>query len=209
MNIEEVLELLEINSPDVFEYFEHMAELLECPEEISHEVFHTILKEVEPEILEDLIDSYFEDVLKAIPDDATELYTLVSTIQQQLLNLVSEASDQDQKRQLIDELYRFRTWYAFDSVVICKNKTDGLTINTTVLEALTLHRLEKLGEQAYEYDFSESIDYPLDELSFKFSYSIEDDLFDEDDDDEDDDLANNLIDKEFPVIDGEFSDEDY
>ena len=55
MNIEEVLELLEINSPDEFEYFEHIAELLECPEDISYEIFHAILKEVEVEILEDLL----------------------------------------------------------------------------------------------------------------------------------------------------------
>jgi hypothetical protein len=204
MNIEEVLELLEINSPDEFEYFEHIAELLECPEDISYEIFHAILKEVEVEILEDLLDSYFEDVLKGIPDDATDFFTLMSTIQQHLLSLVSEADDQDQKRQFIDELNRFRTWFTFDSIVICKNKTDGLTINTTALEAITLHRLEKLGEQAYEYDFSESIDYPLEELSIKFSYAVEKDEIDED---EDDDLAGKLIDKDFPVIDGEFSDD--
>jgi hypothetical protein len=204
MNIEEVLELLEINSPDEFEYFEHIAELLECPEDISYEIFHAILKEVEVEILEDLLDSYFEDVLKGIPDDATDFFTLMSTIQQHLLSLVSEADDQDQKRQFIDELYRFRTWFTFDSIVICKNKTDGLTINATALEAITLHRLEKLGEQAYEYDFSESIDYPLEELSIKFSYAVEKDEIDED---EDDDLAGKLIDKDFPVIDGEFSDD--
>ena len=66
-----------------------------------------------------------------------------------------------------------------------------------------MHRLEN-WEQAYEYDFSESIDYPLEELSIKFSYAVEKDEIDED---EDDDLAGKLIDKDFPVIDGEFSDD--
>ena len=87
MNIEEVLELLEIDSPDEFEYFEHFAELIECPEEISYDAFYAVLNEVDQAKLAELLDSYFEEMFSFIPDDATDFFTLMTTIYQALTGL--------------------------------------------------------------------------------------------------------------------------
>ncbi|MGI6728111.1 MAG: hypothetical protein ACOX4P_06080 [Anaerovoracaceae bacterium] len=210
MSIEEVLELLEIDSPDEFEYFEHLAELLEYDEFISYEDFYTVLKEVEPDMLSELLDNYFEDIFLGIPDDASDFFTHISTIKQYLIGMAKQISSADSRRLFTDELYKFRNWYAFDSLVHCKNVKNNRISDLPVVEALALYRMEKLGEESYEYDFLDCPDFPMEEYSITFSYKISD--LDEEDDDneinEDEEYFNSLIDKTFPVIDGEFSDDE-
>ena len=208
MLTEELLELLDIDVPEEFEYFEHLAELLECTEDISPEAFCAVLMEVDQKILTELLETYFEDVLQGIPEDSLDFYTLMTTIRQSLLGLSMSASQSDQRRFFAEELFRFRVWYVFDSVVYCKSKTGGPASAIPVCEALALYRLEKLGEEAFEYDFSEAMDYSLDEYSISFPYSIKEDGSEEDSFEEEDDDDNTLIDKILPVIDGEFTDED-
>ena len=208
MLTEELLELLDIDVPEEFEYFEHLAELLECTEDISPEAFCAVLMEVDQKILTELLETYFEDVLQGIPEDALDFYTLMTTIRQSLLGLSMSTSQSDQRRFFAEELFRFRVWYVFDSVVYCKSKTGGPASAIPVCEALALYRLEKLGEEAFEYDFSEAMDYSLDEYSISFPYSIKEGESEEDSFEEEDDDDNTLIDKILPVIDGEFTDED-
>lgn len=206
MNLEEVLELLEIDSPDEFEYFEHLAELLECSEEITYDAFFSVLREVESEALTELLESYFEDSLQGIPDEATDFYTLMTTIKQSLQGLVLDLSTLEQRRLFVDELYRFRTWYTFDSVVHCTNLADGMTSDIPVVEALSLYRLEKLGEVHYRYDFQDAMEFPIEEYAVSFSYTMKEDDNEEDDEIEDE-FSDSLIDEEYPVIDGEYSDD--
>lgn len=217
MNIEEVLELLEIDSPDEFEYFEHFAELMECDEEITFDAFAEVISQVDSVILAELLDSYFEDVLKGIPDEETDLYTLISTIRQSLLGLVTSGLGKG-RASFADELFRFRTWFTFESIVHCENTEDGITSDLPVLEALTLYRLEQLGEETYRFDFSDCLDYPLEEYTITISRKLEtagnDTDYDGSDPDYDqidalyEDYDEGLIHRELPVIDGEFSDED-
>lgn len=209
MNLEEVLELLEIDSPDEFEFFEHLAELMECAEEISYEAFYAVLIEVDSDTMSELLDSYFEDILQGIPDEASDFYTQLVTINQCLKGLAMETTTPNHRRLFVDEMFKFRTWYTFDSLVHCKSKVNGLTSDLPVVEALALYRLEKLGEERYDYDFSESLDYPIEEYALSFSYTIvsEDEEIDDEAEGEDE-YANTFIDKDFPVIDGEYSDED-
>lgn len=208
MLTEELLELLDIDVPEEFEYFEHLAELLECTEDISLEAFCAVLMEVDQKVLTELLETYFEDVLQGIPEDALDFYTLMSTIRQSLLGLSMSAAQTDQRRFFADELFRFRIWYVFDSIVYCKSKTGGPAAAIPVFEALALYRLEKLGEEAFLYDFAEAMNYTLDEYSISFPYSIEEKETEEDSFDEEEDDDNTLIDKILPVIDGEFIDED-
>lgn len=207
MNLEEVLELLEIDSPSEFEYFEHLAELLECAEEIPYDAFFSVLREVEPSVFSELLDSYFEDSLQGIPDEATDFYTLMSTINQSLLGLATDFTTLEQRRQFVDELYRFRSWYTFEGIVHCTNLEDGRVNDIPVVEALSLYRQEKLGEARYTYDFSDTLDYPVDEYSVPFSFSMQEDDNEEDEEIEEE-YNDTFIDKEFPVIDGEYGEDD-
>lgn len=218
MNIEEVLELLEIDSPDEFEYFEHFAELMECDEEISFNAFHEVISQVDSNTLTELLDSYFEDILKGIPDEATDFYTLMSTIKQSLLGLAASGFGQGRSA-FAEELFRFRNWYTFESLVHCEKEKDGAASDLPVLEALALCRMEQLGEEAFRYDFSDSMDYPLEEYSMTINRAAEgmdagaadygggDPEYAEGED-FDEDFDEGLIHRELPVIDGEFSDDE-
>lgn len=207
MKIEEALELLEIDSPDEFEYFEHLAELLECAEDISYDAFFTVLTEVDQGTLSDLLDSYFEDLMKGIPDDATDFFTLMTAVHQALIGLCMSGEFKEQRRYFVDELFRFRNWYVFDSVVHCHAPSDGTSCDVPAVEALALYRMEKLGEKKYEYDFSDSMDYMLDEYSIPI-HAVYDGMDDEKADPSNEDpFGDTFIDKLYPVIDGEFSDD--
>ena len=115
MNFNELLDLLEIESPDEFGYFEHFSTLIECDEEVPYELFYKVLQDVESETLVDLTDNYFEDILKGMPDDSIDFYTLMDTIRQVLLGLAKNSSAPEERVLYTDELFKFRNWYVFDS----------------------------------------------------------------------------------------------
>lgn len=192
MNTDQLLELLDIDTPEEFEYFEHIAELLESPENITEDAFLAVLTAVEKDTLTQLIENYFDDILSETPDEDTEFYALLLQIKQNLVGLAASSPESDQRTRFALELYRFRLWYAFDSVVYCKNKTGGSASEIPVFEALALCRLEKLGEGNYSYDFSEALGYPLDEYVMTLPLELElaeDDLEDYEDYEEEETLA--------------------
>lgn len=207
MDFNDLLKLLEIDSSDEFGYFEHFAALIECDEEIPYDLFYKILADVDSDTLIDLTDSYFEDILQGMPEDAIEIYTLLSTIKQALVGLAKNATNPEEHIAYVDELFKFRTWYIFDSMVHLKRLSDNVKRNDTVFEALSLYRLEKLNEDQYRYDFSDCLDYEIDEYSISIDAKLDEEY--EEIIEEDEDLyEEGLIDKEFPVIDGDFGEEE-
>ncbi len=207
MDFDELLELLEIDSPDEFGYFEHFAALVECDEEIPYDLFYRILADVESDTLIDLTDNYFEDVLQEMPDDAIDIYTLLGTIRQALVGLAKNSTTREERIAYADELYKFRNWYIFDSEVHLKRLSDNAKRDVTVSEALSLYRLEKLNEDQYLYDFSDCLDYEIDEYAISIDAKLDEEY--EEIIEEDEDLyEEGLIDREFPVIDGEFNEDD-
>ncbi len=207
MDFDELLELLEIESPDEFGYFEHFAALVECDEEIPYDLFYRTLADVDPEVLIDLTDSYFEEILLNIPDDAIDIYTLISTIRQALLGLAKNSSTREERVAYADELFKFRNWYIFDSIVHLKRFSDNAKKDVTVSEAFSLYRLEKLNEDQYRYDFSDSLDYEIDEYSISIDTEL-DEEYEEIIEEDENVYEEGLIDKEFPVIDGDFGDDE-
>jgi len=207
MDFDELLDLLEIDSSDEFGYFEHFAALIECDEQIPYDLFYRILADVDSDTLVDLTDSYFEDALQGMPDDAIEVYTLLGTIRQALIGLAKNSVSREERVAYTDELYQFRNWYIFDSVVHLRRLSDNAKRDVTVSEALSLYRLEKLNEDQYRYDFSDCLDYEIDEYSISIDAKLDEEY--EEIIEEDEDLyEEGLIDKEFPVIDGDFADDE-
>ncbi|HVI39501.1 MAG TPA: hypothetical protein VM577_02485 [Anaerovoracaceae bacterium] len=207
MDFDELLELLEIDSTDEFSDFEHFAALVECDEEIPYDLFYRILADVEPDTLVGLTDDYFEDVLQGIPDDGIDIYTLLGTIRQALLGLAKNFNTHEERIAYVDELFKFRNWFIFDSVVHIKRISDNSKKDVSACEALSLYRLEKLSEDQYRYDFSDCMDYEIDEYSISIDAALDEEY--EEIIEEDENLyEEGLIDKEFPVIDGETFEED-
>jgi len=205
MTLDELMEVLEIENLDEFEFFEHFSALMEYPEEIEFDLFSRVLSEVDSGVLYELTDNYFEDMIQGVPDDSISLYTMLYTIRTALCEAAKEADSPAERSFYIEELFRFRTWYLFDSIVKCRRFSDGQLSKETLFEALALYRLEKLGEEKYDYDFSHALEYSIDDLEGRgddYEYK------EERDDDEDEDFDDTLIDRDNPVIDGENYDEE-
>lgn len=207
MDYDELMELLEIDSLDEFVDFEHFATLVECDEEIPYESFFKIFADVDSETLVEITDTYFEDILQGMPDDGIEVYTLMDTVRQALIGLAKNSTTRDERIPYVDELYKFRNWYIFDSIVHLRRLKDNAKRDATVSEAMSLYRLEKLNDEQYRYDFSDSLDYEIDEYAISFDAEL-DEEYDESNEEDEELYEDGLIDKKFPVIDGESYDED-
>jgi hypothetical protein len=202
MDFDELLALLEIDSIEEFGYFEQFAALIECDDEIPYEIFYKILADVDSDTLIDLTGNYFDDVLQGIPDDGIDVYTLLSTIRQALTGLAKNSSTREERVAYTDELFKFRNWYFFESVVHLRLLSDNSKKDVTLSEALSLFRLEKFNNEQYRYDFSDCLDYDIDEYSISIDMEI-DEEYDEIIEEDEDHYEEGLIDKDFPVIDGE------
>lgn len=164
MDYEELLENLNIEDPSEFEYFENFADLIECTEPISAEAIYKLVKGVPEGVFSELIEGYFTETLEACPDTEIEIYSLLETIKRALIGLSQNLEDENDYVFFADEISRFRDWYVFDSKVTIQPKDSEDTSQMPVIEALVVSRLEKLGGVENDYDFSEALDYPLDEF---------------------------------------------
>lgn len=175
MELDDLLEILEIDSVSDFSFFEHFAELVESEEDIPLEVISQLFDEVDNDILTELTEGYFEDILKYIPDDAVDFYTLLTTIGQTLASLAGNV-DGENGDLFAEEFFKFRNWYTFDSEVHCVQISDDVEVECTISQALTLYRLENLNDEEYRYDFDDCLDYPLDEYIVNIASLSEDDI---------------------------------
>jgi hypothetical protein len=163
MELEELLEMLEIDSPQGLSYFEQYAELVENETDIPFDVFAQLFEEADKDVLAELTEGYFEDILKYVPEDSMEFYTLLSSIGKALLGLASTMDTEGNRQIFTEEFYKFRNWYSIDSEVECTKLSDDSETILPVSQALALYRAEHLTDDEYRYDFSGVLDYPLDE----------------------------------------------
>lgn len=168
MDREELYELLDIDSPADFEYFENLAALLECDEYIEYEDIYALMEGVDKETFSGLVDNYFEEITDFIPGDAAELYTLLDKVKLSLMGLAKSCDEEDLITHLAEEVDRFRKWYSMDSVVICTSILTDREEEKTLRDAIVLARLEGLDGEKYTYDFSDCLDYHLDEYIMSF-----------------------------------------
>ena len=180
MDKDQLLALLELEDASEFLYFEHFSTLMESEAELDYDLFYELLEQVPAESLSELTDHYFEDIMQGVPDDDMNLYTLFQEIRHTLHTLAS-ASDQVRYRALfIEELFRFRNWFLLDGLVNCTGVKDRSVLRIPVIEALTLYRLEKLSMEKYEYDFSDALDYEIDEYTAEVVQELDEEALEED-----------------------------
>ena len=183
MDREELYELLDIEEPADFEYFENLAALLECDEYIDFDEIYALMEGVNMESLVTLLDNYFEEVTDFIPGDSPDTFLIMDNVKRALMGLAKNAEEEDNVLgNLAEEINRFRIWYSIDSEVIARDITTGVERPYTLRDAILLARLEKIEGDKYEYDFSACQDYHLDEyvMSFGDVIAAEDEYDDED-----------------------------
>ncbi|MDR1953476.1 MAG: hypothetical protein LBQ21_03230 [Clostridiales Family XIII bacterium] len=184
MELEELLAILEIDAPQELSYFEQYAELVENETEIPLDVFSQLFEEADKDVLAELTEGYFEDILRYIPEDAMDFYTLLSSIGQALLGLASTMDTEGNRQLFSEEFYKFRNWYSFDSEVECTKLSDDSETIVPIAQALALYRAEHLSDDEYRYDFSGVLDYPIDEYIVPISALNDDDEESFDDEEE-------------------------
>ena len=201
MDLNELFEIVDIESAEDFKYFDNFAALMESDDYIPAEVMYELFAEVDTDVLSELTDNYFEDIMEGVPEEEAELFTLLDNIKRVLKGYAENTDDERSIVLFTDEVSRFRNWYNFDTDVGCQSRKDGSTRTVPVREALVLYRIEKLRADEYMYDFSECLDYPLDEYVVSFTSDAEGDTGYEPGNEEEE-----LLNSDF-LFDDEFSDE--
>lgn len=201
MDLNELFEIVDIESAEDFKYFDNFAALMESDDYIPAEVMYELFAEVDTDVLSELTDNYFEDIMEGVPEEEAELFTLLDNIKRELKGYAENTDDERSIVLFTDEVSRFRNWYNFDTDVECQSRKDGSTRTVPVREALVLYRIEKLRADEYMYDFSECLDYPLDEYVVSFTSDADGDTGYEPGNEEEE-----LLNSDF-LFDDEFSDE--
>ena len=201
MDLNELFEIVDIESAEDFKYFDNFAALMESDDYIPTEVMYELFAEVDTDVLSELTDNYFEDIMEGVPEEEAELFTLLDNIKRVLKGYAENTDDERSIVLFTDEIYRFRNWYNFDTDVECQSRKDGSTRTIPVREALVLYRIEKLKADEYQYDFSQCLDYPLDEYVVSFTSDADGDTGYEPGNEEEE-----LLNSDF-LFDDEFSDE--
>lgn len=201
MDLNELFEIVDIESAEDFKYFDNFAALMESDDYIPVEVMYELFAEVDTDVLSELTDNYFEDIMEGVPEEEAELFTLLDNIKRVLKGYAENTDDERSIVLFTDEVSRFRNWYNFDTDVECQSRKDGSTRTVPVREALVLYRIEKLRADEYMYDFSECLDYPLDEYVVSFTSDADGDTGYEPGNEEEE-----LLNSDF-LFDDEFSDE--
>lgn len=170
MDKEKLYELLDIDEPADFEYFENLAALLECDEYIDFEQICELIEGVDKDNLALLIDNYFEELSDFIPGESEEFFLLMDKIKLSLMGLARSAGDEERVLvNLAEELNRFRVWYSAESEVYCRLLSETREETQTLRDALALARLEKIEGDKYAYDFSPCLEYELDDYIMSFA----------------------------------------
>ena len=159
MTKDRFFELIEIDTPADLEYFEQLAELLENEADIPFDLFFIALSEIDADTASELLGNYFKELADSIPEGADELESLIDSLQQQILSYADGIDDADTRRDLVQELYKFREWY---------HEPDGASVDgepCSVMDALYEHRAEGFAGDTHEYDFPGALTYELGELT--------------------------------------------
>lgn len=166
MNKEEFYELLDIETPADFQYFENLAAFLECDEQPEFEDVAALFAEADKNILAELTDNYFEEITNFIPGSQTEIFTILENVRRAIVGMCrSYEDDETLKAKLAEELERFRAWYSSESKAYCTDLSTMEENEMPLRDALVASRIEGIegNSNKYQYDFSECMDYTLDE----------------------------------------------
>ena len=175
MDKQELYELLDMKDGEDFQYFENMSELLESEAEIGTDEIFELLQEVDMNTFTELMDGYFDEVDRSVPDSEVDLFTLLQTIRRSLTGMAETAGRQEDREerneilvQLADEIEKFREWYNTSSEAECVNEMTDENRTLPVRDALLLVREEPFTGDTYRFDFQNVLDYDLDEYIMSY-----------------------------------------
>lgn len=174
MDKSELYNILDIDKPEEFEYYENMADLLETDEAVGKELIGELLAEVDMETFSDLIDSYFEEFLKMVPDTETDFYITVDTVKRSINGLIRENMHPEELDELASAVAGFREWYVNKALVFDLDTGNELPVRDAIFN---ISGAEFTGEKC-NYDFRAALDYDVDSYEIKLRDIIDADAAD-------------------------------
>ncbi len=159
MELSDLYFMLDMEEPEEFEYFEQLADLIECEDDIPFELLFTLFEDSPKDTLAELTGHYMKEFSDAVPRENEELIELAETITQRLQLLCEDLEDEQSLREYADEIDKFRRWY---------HQPDGALVDgkpCSIMDALAEHRAERLGGRKHDYDFPGVLRYELRELT--------------------------------------------
>ncbi len=174
--MDKLYDILDIKQPEDLAYFESIANFFEYGGEIDDEEMYQLIDQVNFQALKEVCSEYFEDLLENIPEYETEVYSLLNNLSLAFQGMmdIEEVTEAPDSTYLVDELNRFRLWYSGDSVVIIRD-LEGKSQEFCLRDAMMHIRLAKLENEDLDCDFSQLLDYEIDDYMYNFAY-MEDDI---------------------------------
>jgi len=128
MDRERLYEKLDIESPEEFQYYESFEALMEDEEHIEEELIREILAVTDADLLSEHIANFFDAFASNVPDDETELSIIVDTFRNNVLSASSAELTDEDLNQLVNEIYKFRKWYAIDHNATDEIKSEEISV---------------------------------------------------------------------------------
>jgi hypothetical protein len=157
--------VLDIDTAEEFRYYENLAALLEEEDFIEENLIKDLLREVDKDVLSEHMESYFEEFLKHLPDNETELYITVESIKRAFDGMIFEGMSDDDINTLASEISRFRKWYVHDLNAFNRLNGEEASMRDARFD---IAAAKLLGENA-DYDFRTALDYELDGFDVRVS----------------------------------------
>ena len=150
--------ILDIESPDEFKYYENLSALLEEDEFIEENLIKDLLKDVDKEKLAEHFDSYFEAFLDHLPEHETEMYITVDSIRRLFDGMIYDGMTGEDISALASEISKFRKWYVHDLNAFDRLSGSELSVRDARYD---IAAAKLLGDDA-DHDFRLALDYGLD-----------------------------------------------
>ena len=157
MDQEKFYKILDIDDPSEFIYYENVAALYEEDSAIENELISNLLSKIDMSVLLESTESYFEEFLRNLPEDESEMYLTVDSIKRELTGNMNEDMTTEEIETLTEDIQKFRKWYALDTLIHDKLNGEDVSVRDARFGIVAA---KLLGEE-YSYDFEPALNYDL------------------------------------------------
>lgn len=150
-------QILDIDKPSDFKYYENFASLIESDEYFDEELLEELFFQVDKQTLIELTDSFFDEFLQDVPENESDFYFLCENIKQQIMGKLSPDMDESEVSDFVQEICTFKSWYLREGLVI--NHIDNT--DYSIRDARYELKSAELLEDDLNLDFGLALDYDL------------------------------------------------
>ncbi|MBR2706194.1 MAG: hypothetical protein IKE74_02995 [Mogibacterium sp.] len=168
--------ILDIESPDEFKFYENLSALLEEDEFIEENLIKDLLRDIDKEKLAEHFDSYFEAFLGHLPENETEMYMTVDSIGRVFDGMIYDGMSDEDISALASEISKFRKWYVHDLNVFDRISGSELSVRDARYD---IAAAKLLGDEA-DHDFRLALDYDPDGYNVRVADMLSAGMADED-----------------------------